>query len=150
MSDFYNSAVIPDMLATAADYTAYTQGDPPDNINPLLRSCTTMVLDATSGSYYDADPLTGLATDPVIAKALTNATCAQAAAWDALGINPLTGGVLVAGVKTAKGIGTGRISYGDVAQAAAARAAAATDLVPDALRILLNANLIGIEPWTYG
>lgn len=150
MSDYYGSSVTPTMLASPADYSNYVQGDAPSNVNALLRSCTRLVLDAVSGSYYDADPITGLATDADTAKALSDATCAQAAAWDALGINPLTGGVLVAGVKTSKGIGSARVSYGDVAQAAAARAAAATGLVPDAYLILQNAELIGTEPWTYG
>lgn len=152
MSDYYGSSVVPTMLASAADYTAspFTDGEAPANINALLAATTILVIDATSSAYYGVDPTTGLATDPLILAAMKDANIIQAAAWDSLGIDPLTGGAVTTGVKTAKGIGTGRISYGDTAQAAAARALAAVELVPTALRRLQQQNLIQSEPWVYG
>lgn len=142
----------PVMLASAADFITWTGvEDVPSNVDTLLRSCSSLVLNATVSAFYDTDDTTRLAVDPKIRQALSDATCIQAAAWQALGIDPLTGGVLVAGVKTSKGIGSARIGFGDVAQAAAARAAAVMGLVPEAVRRLEQDGLTGAsQPWTYG
>ncbi|MGN8049552.1 hypothetical protein ACTJKO_07645 [Curtobacterium sp. 22159] len=153
MSDYYGDAVIPDMLATPEQFAAFCEKRKtvaPTDPDGYLIGATPLVLDATSGAYYDADPTTGLATDPVIATALADATCMQALAWVRLRIDPTTGGVVTSGVSTAKGIGSARVSYGDAAEAAAARAAATSGLVPAAVARLRSVNLINTEPWTYG
>lgn len=138
--------VTPVALAEPSDLAEWTEETAPGNATALLRSCTTLVLDATKAACYAIDETTGLATDAEILKAMQDATCIQAAAWIALGIDPSAGGVISAGVKTSKGIGTGRISYGDVDQAAAARAAAAVSLVPEAAMRLAQQNLVSRHP----
>jgi hypothetical protein len=138
------------MLAQPSDLAAWTQQAVPANATPLLRSASSLVLDASSSSYYAADPVTGLATDPVVAKALNDVTCIQAAAWAALGIDPLLGGVVVASVASEKSIGSAHLKMADAAQAADAKAKALTTLVPAALRKLHDNNLLDSNVWMYG
>jgi hypothetical protein len=150
MGSYYGNFVIPETLATPADYTTWTTLTPPANITPILRSCTSLVLNATEGAYYATDPLTGLAIEVQMLNAMRDATCIQAAAWVALGIDPLTGGVVVSSVKTSKKLATASVTYADSAEAAAARSAAYENLVPEALRKLQQTNLVGSGPWTFG
>lgn len=148
-----DGTVVPDMLATPEQFTEFcnTRGaSVPANAGTLLRGCTTLVLDASSGAWYDTDDTTGLPTSTLIAAALADATCIQALAWSKLGIDPDTGGVVTAGIKTAKGIGSARVSYADVAEAAAARAAAVSGLVPSAVARLRQLNLIDSSAWGIG
>jgi hypothetical protein len=147
---YYGNFVVPDSLATATDYTTWTSKAAPTNIAPLLRACTSMVLDATEGAYYDTDPLTGVATDPRQLAAMRDAVCIQAAAWVVLGIDPLTGGVLTSTVKKSKKLATASIEYADADAATAARTAAYNHLVPEAARKLQQNNLVGSGPWTFG
>lgn len=151
MAGYYGSFVIPAMLATSSDYNTYWGADTaPTNVDALLRSCTTLVLDATEGAYYPVDALTGLSTDTDTRTAMRDATVIQAAAWAALGINPQTGGVATSGVKRSKKIGSASIEYADSDAAAAARATAYSSLVPDALRVLQQRNLLGNGPYANG
>lgn len=150
----YPSFVVPTTLASSTDYTNWTQTTPaPTNIVPILRACTSLILDATQGAIYDADPTTGLATDPLILAALRDATCIQAEAWVTLNIDPSTGGVAQAS-KTAKSkkIGTASIEYSDaeVQATTAARQAAYTGLVPQAAQFLQQRNLLAPEPVAWG
>ena len=149
MAGLFGNFVVPDMLAQPADLTAWA-GVSPANATVLLRSATSLVLDATKGAYYAVDTLTGLATDPVVAKVLNDTTCIQAAAWDAIKYNPLTGGVVTAAVVEEKAIGSARLKYADAGLAAASRAQAVAALVPDALRKLAQNNLLPSNVWIYG
>jgi hypothetical protein len=150
MAGLFGNFVVPDMLATPADLAVWTGAAVPANATPLLRAASSLVLDASSSSYYAADPVTGLATDPVVAKALNDATCIQAAAWAALGIDPLLGGVVVASVASEKSIGSAHLKMADAAQAADAKAKALTTLVPQAARKLRDNNLMDSNVWMYG
>ena len=150
MAGLFGNFVVPDMLAQPSDLAAWTGAAVPANATPLLRSASSLVLDATSSSYYAADPVTGLATDPVVAKALSDATCIQAAAWAALGIDPLLGGVVVASVASEKSIGSAHLKMADAAMAADAKAKALTTLVPQAARKLHDNNLLDSNVWLYG
>ena len=150
MAGLFGNFVVPDALAAPTDLAAWTGTTAPANAVPLLRSATTLVLAATKGAYYAVDPLTGLATDPVVAKVLNDATCIQAAAWAALGVNPLTGGVAVSTVVSQKAIGSARLTYADAAAAAAAKTAAVTELVPEAVAKLSQNNLLPTNVWMYG
>lgn len=134
-------------LATSEDYAEWTQNTAPVNIAQVLRSCTSLVLDATKIAGYSTDT-DGNATDTDVAAALKHATCIQAAAWVALKIDPATGGVLVRSLRTSTKIGTGAITYDstDTAAAAAARRAAYTGLVPAAARELRLAGLLNAFP----
>jgi hypothetical protein len=150
MAGLFGNFVVPDALAAPADLAAWTGADAPVNAVPLLRSATSLVLSATKGAYYAVDPLTGLATDPVVAKVLNQTACIQAAAWAALGIDPLTGGVVVSTVVSQKSIGSAHLSYADAAQAADAKARALTTLVPEAVAKLSQNNLLASNVWVYG
>lgn len=150
MPGYFGPFVVPATLASPDDLATWTGGTAPANAAALLRSCSALVLDATEGAYYDVDDATGLATDTQILEAMRDATCIQAAAWDALKIDPATGGVLVSNVKQSKKIGSASITYADTAAAAAARAHAYKNLVPDAVRKLQQNNLLGTTPWAFG
>jgi hypothetical protein len=150
MAGLFGNFVVPDALAAPADLAAWTGTTAPANAVPLLRSATALVLSATKGAYYAVDAATGLATDPVVLKVLNDATCIQAAAWAALGINPLTGGVAVSTVVSAKSIGSAHLTYADASQAAAAKTAAVTELVPEAVAKLAQNNLLSSNVWVYG
>lgn len=149
----YGSFVVPMTLASASDYQTWTGVAGPANIDHILRSCTSLVLDATQGAIYDVDPATGLATETAVKEALRDATCIQAQAWVTLKIDPATGGVMQSG-KTArsKKIGTANIEYSDseVRAVAEARAHAYKCLVPEAERFLQQRNLLGGEPAVLG
>lgn len=138
--------VIPEALATSADLAAWTGTAAPANAVAVLRSCTTLVLAATSGAIYDVDSDTGLATDPVILQTMQDATCIQAAAWGALGIDPLTGGVVTSKVKKSQKLLTAVIEYADSTDAAIARKKAFEGLVPEAYNKLRQQNLISYWP----
>lgn len=149
MGSYYESFVLPTMLAEPADLATWMAADAPANATVLLREASRMVLDATSTGYYETDD-TGMATDAQTAAALNQATCIQAAAWNAIGYDPLAGGVQVSAVKSQKAIGSARIQYADAAQAAQARADAITGLVPAAVQVLELNNLLTPRVWTYG
>lgn len=145
------SFIVPSTLASPADYTAWS-GDaaPPANIANILRSCSSLVLDASEGVLYDVDSLTGLATDTATKNALRDAACIQASAWVALGIDPATGGVITANIKRAKRFASASIEYAGTGDAANARAAAYAALVPEASRFLQQRNLLGTDVWSLG
>jgi hypothetical protein len=150
MGSYYGTFMVPENLATSADYTNWTALTAPANIAPILRACTSLVLDASEGAYYATDPLTGIATEPQQMTAMRDAVCIQAAAWVVLDINPLNGGVITSSVKSSKKIGSASIAYADSTEAAAARVAAYEGLVPEAMRKLQQNNLVGSGPWTFG
>lgn len=149
----YGSFVVPATLATTSDYETWTGAAGPSNIAQILRSCTSLVLDASQGAIYDVDPLTGLATDTAVKDALRDATCIQAQAWVTLKINPATGGVAQSSkTATAKKLGSATIDYGSAEPQAVseARVHAYTHLVPEAARFLQQRNLLGGEPAALG
>lgn len=146
----YGPFVIPPTLASPSDLATWTGVAAPTNAVQLLRACSSMVLDATEGAYYTVDPITGLATDAQILVAMRDATCIQAAAWAALGIDPLTGGAVTSKVKSSQKLLTAVITYADAAAAAEARKAAYEHLVPTAMQKLQQNNLIGTHPWSRG
>lgn len=150
MAGLFGNFVVPDLLAQPADLATWTGAPAPNNATALLRSASSLVLTATKGAYYAVDPLTGLATDPVVLKVLADATCIQAAAWDAIKYNPLTGGVLTASVVEEKAIGSAKLKYADAGAAGSARARAVGGLVPDAERKLSQNNLLASNVWMYG
>ncbi|TIH33682.1 hypothetical protein [Subtercola vilae] len=147
---FYGDFVVPAALASPTDLAAWTGAAAPANAANLLRSATILVLDATESAYYAIDPLTGLATNAQTKQALNDATCIQVAAWLAFGYDPLSGGVMVAGVASSSGIGSARETYADALFAAQAKADAVTGLVPEATRVLRRKNLLVPQAWTFG
>lgn len=139
------SYVVPTTLASPQELAEWTLSVAPANAPQILRGCTSLVLAATKTAVYATDPATGLATDTVVKNALRDATCIQASAWVALNIDPATGGAMQTGktVKRKK-IGTAEVEYSEseAKAVAAARFAAYTELVPEALAYLRNRGLI--------
>lgn len=140
------SFIVPNTLAEGADYAAWMQTtetpanprDPPLLLQPGPH--------ATRMTVYATDELTGLATDAQIREALRDATCIQAAAWVALGIDPATGGALQStkAVKRKKLL-TGEIEYpeaGDQGSDGRTRCRVQRP-VPEARDFLRNRGLAG-------
>lgn len=150
MAGYYGDFIVPTTLAAPTDLAAWTGAAAPANATPLLRSATSLVLEATSADYYSVDPTTGVATDVIVKQAMNDAVCIQAAAWSVLGYDPLRGGVLEAGSETAVKIGTASITYADAGMAALAEAEAFTTLVPDAVRRLRQVDLLRTGAWSFG
>lgn len=138
--------VVPAALASPDNLAAWTGGAAPANAVPLLRKASAMVLAATKLAIYATDRTTGLASDPTILQCMNDATCIQAAALSALKIDPLAGGVQQGGVKSSKKLLSATFTMAGAEQTAAALAAAATDLVPDAVDKLRQQNLISYWP----
>ena len=140
--------------ATEAQLATWTGTAAPANAAVLLRSASLLVDRALIGAIYSTDT-TGVATDATVLQALADATCAQAATWATLGIDP-TGGPAGAssGQVVAKTIGSARIEYDRSSTgrstAGSARADAAVTLTDEALQILANAGLLTTRVWTYG
>jgi hypothetical protein len=148
-----SSSVIPDMLASTEEFTAFLtrRGEQvPSKATALLLGATPLVLDATMGARYGTDPATGLATDVVVQTALADATCIQALAWSKLGVDPNVGGVMNQSGVSGKKIGSASFEYVGASAVAAARADAATTLVPQAVARLRQANLIDGTAWSQG
>lgn len=152
------------VYASPEDLATWTGTAPPDNAVTLIRSASLLVQDATSNAYYDTVPdLSGqvssgsynyyqpdaLPSDPAVAGALRDATCIQAAAWAALGIDPTLAGVVKPSVASQKHIGTASITYADAGAAAAAKMATVDQLVPEAVRLLTQAHLISTQVWAW-
>lgn len=139
------SYVVPSILATPPDYTAWTQTvDAPADILSILRACSALVIAATRTSVYDTDPATGIATDTIVSDALRDATCIQAAAWVSLGISGSGGVAQPSNAIKRKKLLTGEIEYSDLElkRVQSARAAATSSLVPEARQHLNARGLI--------
>lgn len=75
--------------ATAAQLAAYPGGDTiaPGDADARLRAASRVVDDCLTGVVYDTDPVTLLPTDPDVAQAMADATCAIAVEAQAAGLN---------------------------------------------------------------
>jgi hypothetical protein len=109
--------------------------DPPANAAARLRSATFVVAVACNRNPYSPDA-------PTVADAavLKDATCAQAASWVALNVDPAALGIGSAPVKKSSILG-GDVERDTTGQAAAL-AAATRELAPEARAILLSAGLL--------
>lgn len=125
------------VYATPSDLASWLQGSPPTTVVPLLRSATFVIAEACARNPYSDTP-TG--TDAAV---LRDATCAQVAAWVALGINPDAVGIDgPAPVKKSSILGAD-IEY-DTKAAVEARSQAARELAPQAESILDAAGLLWV------
>lgn len=133
------------VYATEADLGTWLAGlglTAPANSAGLLRSATMLVARACNRNPYNDVPTT---TDAPI---LRDATTAQVASWVTLGITPAAAGLDTAPVKSRK-IGTADISYDTTGQADK-REQAASELAPEAERILIAGGLYALDlpVWT--
>lgn len=136
------------IYATSADLATWTGAAAPANAAQLLRSASLLVREATACDFYATDT-TGLPTDTAVLAAFNDATCAHAALWAALKVDPLAGAAQVR-IQASKGIGTARISYADAQAAADAAADSLRNLCPEARRILRDAQLGSTAAWRIG
>lgn len=137
------------IYATPEDLETWTGTAAPDNAPLLLRSASILIRSATRVAFYDIDTLGFPTSTPVLA-AMRDAACAQAAAWNTLGLDPTAGPAGVGGVVASSGIGGANVTYAVPPAQAADRAASLTTLVPEAAQILIDAGLLAGGPIVFG
>jgi len=91
------------VYATSAEYAAYTGAAAPANVDTLLRIASRVVDVLLTAVVYDVDA-SGLPTNPDVAQALSDATCAIAAEADATGV------LQAGGTQTWESVGIGNVS----------------------------------------
>lgn len=127
------------IYATSDDYTAFTGQDPaPSNVNALLAQASRF-LDSSVFRlcWYDADPTTGMPRDASVVQAFTDATCAQAQWWDAIG-DPI--GTVGVGWSTVS-IGSVTLSRGSKATPDTPADQAARQIAPAVYDVLQSPDL---------
>lgn len=133
------------IYATSDDYEALF-GTPPANIDRLLRSASLLIARNIVTAVYDADS-DGLPTDSDTVAALVEATCTQANAWAAAGVDPTSGAVATDRVIASKSLDGGSVTYDTGLSGSVtlfqAKQAMASQLCPDAAQILAAAGLVG-------
>lgn len=125
------------VYAVESDYLAFTEDEiAPDKIDSLLRRASAQVESHIRTAVYavDAD---GYPTDPAIADALRDATCAYVAYWQET--DDITGAEAIAGPVKIGSVSIGGTSTGG----ASSRTPADTRRSDEAITILRNAGLIG-------
>jgi len=134
------------VYAADADLTAWINPVPlPANSATLLRSASLLVHSYTMTALYGVDG-TGLPSDTTVLQAFKDATCAQAATWNATGIDPIAGGIPTATLVRSKRLGSGAIDYDTSASSSVtvlqAKREAATTLCAEAVMLLHQARVI--------
>lgn len=142
---------MPTIYATADDLATWLGDTPaPANAVALLRSASMAVTEATETAFYAADS-NGLPTDAKTLQAFKDATCIQAAALMAFGVDPNAGGTLEAGaVESSVGILSARVTYADAAAGVDAQQQLLNGLTLDAQRALRQAGIHLGVPWIVG
>ncbi len=129
------------VYATTDDLATWTGSAPPANGEQLLRSASLLVRRNTVAAVYDVDE-DGAPTDADVIDALSQATCAQAAAMAAAGIDPLAGVAGASAAVQATSIGSASVQYAVAADASARRQALLEQLTEEAAMILRDAGLL--------
>lgn len=125
------------VYATESDYLEFSEDEvAPDKIDSLLRRASAEVESHIRTAVYVTDE-DGYPTDPDIADALRDATCAYVAYWDET--DDITGAEAIAGPVKIGSVSLGGTSTGG----ASSRTPADTRIAHEALTILRNAGLIG-------
>lgn len=135
---------MPLVYATSDDLATFTGNPAPDNAARLLKGASALVRTATRAALYDVTS-TGLPSDPDIAEAFRDATCAQAAEWIDKGVDPASG--TAPGVPQSSGIGGATVNWG--APGGLTPEQTLHQLVPDALWYLEAAGLLSgtVQVW---
>lgn len=126
-----------DSYATTEQLAQWLQADPADNATPLLRSATILVALACFRNPY-SDPAPSVDDAAVLA----DATCAQVAAWIALGINPAQLGIAPGSAPIKSSTILGGTVQRDTTGQTALQVQAATMLAPEVRDILTLSGLI--------
>lgn len=111
--------------------------DVPSDVVRYLRSASFVIGRAANRNPYDDTP------DATAAPPLRDATCAQAASWISLGIDPAKLGIDGPPLVKRSEILTGKVEY-DTTAHATARAEAVSELAPEAEAILAGAGLLWV------
>src|SRR5512139_3022469 len=131
---------MPLTYATASDLETFLGAAPdpvPAKLDRYLAVASALVRRATRAAVYDAGT-TGAPSDPDVAEAFRDATCAQVAAWLDLDVHPTVGaGGLGPGVVQSSGIGGASVTYASAPQVDA-KAATVAELVPEAWAYLAD------------
>lgn len=133
------------VYATADDLTTFLGEAAPDNADRLLRGASALVRAATRAALYDVTSA-GLPSDPDVAEAFRDSTCAQAAEWISTGVEPGSG--TAPGAVKASSIGGASITY--EATGGLTPVQTLHQLIPDALLYLDAAGLLGGQPLVWG
>lgn len=135
------------IYATAAELANFMGAQPDDDINvvPLLRKASLLVQTACRLDCFVTNPI-GLADDPDLADAMSNAVCAQVEMWVTAGYNPIAGAGGQDPRITVSSVDGASISY-DTYLTAPARNDEINTLCPDSLRILRNVGLASTAVW---
>jgi len=134
------------VYATSGDLATWTGTTAPDNATTLLRTASLIVRKATKTAVYATDD-TGAPTDADTIDAFRDATCAQAAAMDANGVDPLAGQAGASQEIASTSIGSASISFAN-GSANTSAADLLSDLCAEAAMILGEADLLHNEPLT--
>ena len=131
------------IYADATALAAYTGTTAPANSAVLLRRASSLVGDAIRAKVYDVD-VDGLPTDAAQRATLEEATCAQAAAWAANGVDPLAGRAGARKDVASKSGGGVTVQYASYADDAKARSDLASGdvLISEALRVLASGGML--------
>lgn len=135
------------VYATPAQLATWTGQPAPDNAAALLREASILVGSACRCDVYDTIP-SGLPSDPDLLDAMRDATCAHAALWDRLGIDPTAGKAGLAATVTSSSIDGASVST-NAGELAAEAARSLDALCLSAYRILRNAGLASsaVQSW---
>lgn len=133
------------LFTTPPEVAVWMGTSPPDNVDLLIRKASGLVANAIKASVYRTT-VEGLPTDPILAKATSDATCIQVEAWVQAGIeNP--GPALVAAQTQrvqSKSLGGASVTYADAPGQTAAwlDLASGGRLAAEALNVLDSAGLL--------
>jgi hypothetical protein len=132
------------VYATPDELTTFLGEAAPDNADRLLRGASGLVRSATRAALYDVTS-TGMPSDPDIAEAFRDATCAQAAEWISSGVNPAAG--TSPGTPKASGIGGANVQWDSPGGLTPEQTL--TQLIPDAVWYLDSAGLLSgtVQVW---
>lgn len=129
------------VYATTAELESWT-GVTPDNparATALLRRASILVQRAIRNDLYDTEP-SGVPSDPDLAEAVRDATCAQTEVWLASDLDVIAGPGGQPALPTVSAIDGAQVSF-DAYLTATARTGALTQLDNVALHILRAAGL---------
>ena len=130
--------------ATVGDVEKWLGVDAPENAPALIRRASQLVAVATRHAVYDTTPA-GLPSDPDVADAMRDATCAHVQAMVDAGVEKTSIGNMTARVSKTSLDGAS-IDY-DHATGEAKQQSVLTALCAEGMDILTIAGLIGGHPW---
>jgi hypothetical protein len=136
---------MPLLYATADDLATFIESPtPPAGAERLIKGASALVRSATRAALYDTTSA-GLPSDPDVAEAFKDATCAQAAEWARRGIDPASG--VTPGRPQSSSIGGATVNWGTTG--GMSDEDTLRELIPDAAWYLESAGLLSgpVQVW---